>query len=243
MKRIGLLTLALVLALGSLGLAYAAWTDEITIQGTVDTGSVNLDVEKYSGTWVWKVPDLTDEIFVWYAEYESWPTEWPYPEDEAIACAFMRPATDNDPDDVEVVGEAMNIFPGVEFIADVVLHYNGSIPAIVQAVPIDLPYDPETMQGNALTAIMGWDHTQSPPVPGAIHDDAALGIMNAAGQYEWEGKDFYQGVQMHDCNKMWIKIVMNVPQDNDLQGLRAMWKVAIRATQWDEWPYDGWDAD
>jgi hypothetical protein len=40
MKKIGLLSLALVLALGALGIGYAAWTDNIFISGTVETGSV-----------------------------------------------------------------------------------------------------------------------------------------------------------------------------------------------------------
>ena len=38
MKRIGLLTLSLVLALGTLGVGYAAWTDTVYIEGTVETG-------------------------------------------------------------------------------------------------------------------------------------------------------------------------------------------------------------
>lgn len=40
MKRIGLLTVALVLALGSLGIAYAAWTDEVHVHGSVATGTL-----------------------------------------------------------------------------------------------------------------------------------------------------------------------------------------------------------
>jgi hypothetical protein len=40
MKKIGLLCLALVLALGSLGTAYAMWYEDLYIEGTVDTGEV-----------------------------------------------------------------------------------------------------------------------------------------------------------------------------------------------------------
>ncbi len=40
MKRIGLISLILVLALGALGVGYAAWTDTITISGTVSTGTL-----------------------------------------------------------------------------------------------------------------------------------------------------------------------------------------------------------
>lgn len=43
MKKIGIITLALVLALGSLGIGYAAWNKTMTITGTVAAG--NLDVE------------------------------------------------------------------------------------------------------------------------------------------------------------------------------------------------------
>jgi len=45
MKKFGLLCLALVLALGALGVGYAAWTDTIYIDGTVNTGKVCLEFE------------------------------------------------------------------------------------------------------------------------------------------------------------------------------------------------------
>jgi len=42
MKKIGLLCLALVLALGTLGLGYAAWIDTVYMEGPVDTGALIL---------------------------------------------------------------------------------------------------------------------------------------------------------------------------------------------------------
>jgi len=44
MKKIGLLCLALVLALGTLGVGYAMWSDEVIIEGTVDTGTLRLGI-------------------------------------------------------------------------------------------------------------------------------------------------------------------------------------------------------
>ena len=48
MKKIGILALALVLALGSLGVGYALWFETLFIEGTVNTGS--LDAEWSVGT-------------------------------------------------------------------------------------------------------------------------------------------------------------------------------------------------
>ena len=42
MKKIGLLSLALVLALGTLGVGYAMWFDTLEIDGTISTGSLEI---------------------------------------------------------------------------------------------------------------------------------------------------------------------------------------------------------
>lgn len=49
MKKIGVICIALVLALGSLGVGYAAWTDTVTIAGTVTTGDVNWEFSGMPG--------------------------------------------------------------------------------------------------------------------------------------------------------------------------------------------------
>jgi hypothetical protein len=43
MKRIGLLALVLVFVLGSLGVAFAMWSEELTIDTTVNTGDLDVD--------------------------------------------------------------------------------------------------------------------------------------------------------------------------------------------------------
>ena len=48
MKKIGLLSLAIVLALGALGAAYAPWTDEVEISQVVHTGSLEVGVFGYA---------------------------------------------------------------------------------------------------------------------------------------------------------------------------------------------------
>lgn len=41
MGKMGLLTLALVVTLGMMGVAYAKWSDTVTINGTVNTGTIS----------------------------------------------------------------------------------------------------------------------------------------------------------------------------------------------------------
>jgi hypothetical protein len=51
MKKIGLLCLALVLALGALGVSYAMWYEDLYISGTVNTGEVDWAFDCGTVTW------------------------------------------------------------------------------------------------------------------------------------------------------------------------------------------------
>jgi len=46
MKKFGILCLALVIALGALGVGYASWTDTVYINGTVSTGNLDLCIQE-----------------------------------------------------------------------------------------------------------------------------------------------------------------------------------------------------
>ena len=74
MKKFGLLLLAVVLALGALGTAYAMWSEDLFIDGTVNTG--DLDIGYYCG-WgeFWDTePDGKDVSYItkaWGADNKS----------------------------------------------------------------------------------------------------------------------------------------------------------------------------
>ena len=59
--KIGLLFLALVIALGGLGVGFAAWTDTITLQGTVNTAAVNWEITGSAWGVEWQEPCYDDE--------------------------------------------------------------------------------------------------------------------------------------------------------------------------------------
>jgi len=47
MKKLGLICLAIVMVLGTMGVGYAMWSDAIAISGTVQTGAVSIKFEKF----------------------------------------------------------------------------------------------------------------------------------------------------------------------------------------------------
>ena len=129
MKKIGLLCLALVLALGALGVGYAMWWDEVTIEGTVNTGSVEISIEGLSETYVYK--NVTSrEMLISY---------------EPLVGADLLLVASATAEDVSTATEKKvqmtfdNIFPTCEPIAaDVLLHYTGSVPAHVVLLEDDV---------------------------------------------------------------------------------------------------------
>ena len=59
MKKIGILILALVLAMGSLGVGYALWSDSLYIDGTINTGELDTCIVSIASDDVG--PDLGDD--------------------------------------------------------------------------------------------------------------------------------------------------------------------------------------
>ncbi len=50
MKKIGLLVLAMIMALGALGVGYAAWTSSVNVSATVSTGTVQVGIKDAGGS-------------------------------------------------------------------------------------------------------------------------------------------------------------------------------------------------
>jgi len=200
MKKIGLLSLALVLALGTLGVGYALWFDEVTIEGTVNTGNVEISIEGLSETYVYKNVTSGDMVM------SSVPLA------NLMYVASATSADMSTENEKKVTMTFNNIFPTEQpIIADVLLHYTGSIPA---HVALEEDVDPEIEP----YLVQRW------------------WVDNGTGPVEMD----IDGIQLHYCYLLYLEVYLDpvlLQQDGKLaQGLSGNFTKTIFVHQWNEEP-------
>ena len=242
MKKIGLLSLALVLALGALGVGYAAWTDTITIEGTVNTGSVGGSIEWVSGTWVYKVVGMEPDEMVVQHDRGSFKFRPPAPDGgELIAYAevlFWAEPLGGGPETVTVKFD--NLFPVIDqplwydFVVDILWHYDGSVPAKVNSIgDFVLNPDPGTNPEllDDLRCAMSMYRCTEDGMP--LDKDG-----NVLPLEDLRFADFIEpGDQLHYCDYVMILIGVDVPQDNTLMDLSGSFTFDLDVVQWNEYPH------
>ena len=215
MKKIGLLCLALVLALGALGVGYAAWIDTIYIEGTVNTGSVDINVVYYSGTDIYKDLDTEQMVTVyWVKDAEGvivWSSGDPPASRLLVASAYAEPGEKDD----TVTVTFNNTFPCETLFADFIVHYEGTVPAMVTA----------EIQTDDQWLIDLWDSGDA-GVYGALVDMS-------------EGFQFIEPIeklpiQMHYCDYAKVWLWFHLPQDDTLMNQTGSFNATITAIQWNE---------
>jgi predicted ribosomally synthesized peptide with SipW-like signal peptide len=226
MKKISMIMLALVVALGGLGIGYAAWTDTVTVTGTVNTGDVDLVVVDYSGTYVWKTPGIddptsgTNDITVetgWMSQIgnpaniagviDAFPNDGEADIDP-VACATA--VEGQTPDDIVVTFS--NLFPCIDFSADFLLHYEGSIPVKVSAETVEITGIPV----DAATVSYKWYESDE---TGAMLEE----ILDPM---------YYQ---LHYCDYVIVKVVVHVAQVPESMNITTgVINGEITVTQWNE---------
>jgi hypothetical protein len=247
MKKIGLFCLALVLALGALGVGYASWTDTIFIDGTVNTGSVDIEVIEYSGMWMWKLPGHTPEYYltdnVSYQPPAS-PDPSVYPEGYLVAYAKAEEGASG-ADYIDVTFDKLFPLDGVPFegddgdlrywwCADFIVHYNGTIPAIAEAEidSIDGGTSPflYTMADEGYITVYFYKLTGYNPETNTWTDQELIGC------------DDY--VQLHFCDYILCEMCIIIPQhpenyspphtQADFMNLDGGFSAHITVEQWNE---------
>ena len=241
-NKVGSIFLVSMLALAGLGMSYAGFTDAISVYGTVDTATVDIDwIGWYSGTWVWKVwgtgqPD--GEIYKFSGWVANKPTDaqvqdmFPGCQVEFVSESYAAAGTDYD-----VIMTYDNLFPCIDFEADFIFHYGGSIPAKINVAEIfpltEDPYD-ETAVG-FLTWLWNY-HLNNPGYGAWVEAYRAYPIYNGVNEIiGWninEEEPVDVGTQLHFCDYVYVKLVIHLPQDNLLQGLTGTFDGTIGVIQW-----------
>lgn len=229
--KLGAIFLISIMALAGVGAGYAAWTDTITIDGTVNTGDVDLDIVALSSTYVYKVPDhgiitlyelkdLQDNVLRQYV-YETntwyWPGNlWLEPEGSIlVASSVATPGTN----DNEIIATATNLFPCIYFGVDALLHYDGSIPVRISKAWIETT-DQWLLYliglGEAGVSVFTCEADGSNPVE--IPHDQVLGY------------------QLHDCNYIMVIIWIHILQDDFYMTVeQASFTGKLEVIQWNEY--------
>jgi predicted ribosomally synthesized peptide with SipW-like signal peptide len=284
MRKIGFIILALVLALGSIGIGYAAWTDTVTLEGTVKTGSVDINVVGYSWTLVYKiaVPDPNpDTLPPWPDETLIVRGKGPVPPDmtanagkgpdpvaddgtnldtmgydwELVAGATCEPA--DDPVDDAVIMKFWNLFPSIDFVADVILHYEGTVPVRVQVADVevlaeDANADPPIPDGTWLEEMFVLAPGGTPPASGAWISGWEWNYDNAPTDEFFPGSTgawipYAPGYQLHYCDAVLIEFGIHLPQTwpdghsnegevtTGLMNQSAAFKATLEVKQWNEY--------
>lgn len=196
--------MALVLALGTLGVGYALWWDEVTIEGIVHTGNVEITIEGLSETYVYKNL-ATREIVM---------SPTPIIDDPNlmyVASATAADTTAQQMDGAKTVQMTFdNIFPTADpIVADVLLHYTGSIPVHI--------YYTESFTGDDLSPYLVQQWL----------------TQNAAG--EWVETNL-SDIQLHFCDLVWLYVYLDgaalQAAGKDAQGLSGTFTKTIFAYQW-----------
>lgn len=255
MRRVMLLSLALVVALGGLGIGYAAWTDTVAFSGTVTTGEVDIDLTgEYSGTYVYKDLDETSatyeqRIIVRTETDENGtvltvlepveiagvivaiPAEW-----KLIASAQATgPGPNTDDDAVTVTFD--KLYPCIDFIADFKVHVYGTVPVKLALLPLEgeVGYYTPTVVGD--------------PDLDDVFLDPPDNTIPAIRVVYWDevGEVWLdiEEVQFEYCDEIWVGIIVHIPQDNDLMLASGTIAGRIVAVQWDKYDEDQaiWDLD
>jgi hypothetical protein len=227
MKKIGFLVLALVVALGGLGIGYAAWIDTVYINGTVTTGSLDLEVVEYSGMWFWKLPNEDPEYY-FTTDPNYTPTD---PDAFVVASAHSQMGSDDDHivmtfDNLFPLGDGFPMYyPDQRMVyqfawrANFVIHYVGTVPAIVDAEFTNAWGDAPTL----------WNYNFAWVVFERL-DPAYEGLPNQ-DPWDYRTYQYVDGpIQLEGCEYFLCWMCIEIPQDPT----NPVWGPAIPIPGWDQ---------
>jgi len=196
--------------------SYAGFTDTIVIDGTVTTGTVDLNIKGIVGTWVYKTEGHGMVVNIGPQDPDGSDPEPPMDMVELVA--FVNATVDlEDPDMVTVTWD--NLFPLEEngdFIFAMMLCYEGSIPARINALDVEV-----TSGGDWIEELID---------KGYITYGMFYGMVNQSiERIPVEVCD-----QLHDGDCFMLFVDADIEQNNSYQGLSGSATFSLEVIQWNE---------
>ena len=223
--KIGVIFIVVAMALAGVGAGYSAWFDTITIQGTVSTGSVEWHFIDYSGTYVWKIWDLGYEG-PWSPNYgtEIYVTDDPtyHPTQYGATTGFERVAyaeAVEGLDDHYAIVTYDNLFPSIDFEADVVIEYDGTVPGKINSITFTDPW-PDTDDEELIDCYTDLYID--------IYDGEDLIVENI-------DLALLMGYQLHYGYEIHVVMKIHLPQDDTLMSLSGSFNCDVEVIQWNEY--------
>jgi hypothetical protein len=223
MKKIGFLVMALVLALGGLGVGYAHWFDTITITQVVQTGEVScgvfgIAVEEYEDKEVCDV--VVDNVGFRFDKFVCAPSEALYTTGQQAHYASSTISIDN-------------LYPAHYVLEDWVISNAGTIP-----VKLEVTYTANDAQGlyNLLDVQLWRVYEVWVDEAGNCQEvllDSGAGKLNVVMPLII---DIVEGYQLHPCHSLVIYLDKILPQEGpqgeSTMGLSANFTMSIDCMQW-----------
>jgi len=219
--KLGAMFLISIMALAGVGIGYAAWTDTITIAGTVNTGSVTWHFmpSGYSGTWVYK--DLDDDS----CEMHTSPVHGNIIGQGTmnhilVARSYAEQTVGQNDHYATVVFQ--NIFPCDNepwcWNADLTIEYTGSVPGKINSIIM-----------NNLWPQGDWE---------ILLDQVTtltITVIPHVGSSYVIDQDDLGGLQLHQYDQVHIVMEICIPEDNAYEGISGDFNVDIGIIQWNEY--------
>jgi len=229
-RKYGFLCLALVLALGTMGIGYAAWTDTIFINGSVSTGTLCLEIE--DGTYgehnecdpsINNFPEEADLNWSgWIKQIGgiSCPAGYKFEEkpcsDKDVAYVTMTPVLDDNDNIVELVVTVYNAYPHYLSWLGFEVCNCGNIPVKIKA---------PTIEQSPFLLIEYRNGVGEQIEPGGCHE---ISLFVGVVQHEGYWRDGVGGP-----TDLWI--VDDPSQDILPENTPLTFTIEVEAIQWDEY--------
>ncbi|MDH4291732.1 MAG: hypothetical protein OEV56_03900 [Dehalococcoidia bacterium] len=217
MKKIGLICLALVLALGTLGAAFAAWTDTVVIGQTVNTGTLQAGV--------FAVQRHTEEKDICTVDVTNLGFKFVMPVVAVPLGALFEPGPYEFYDSATI--DIGNFYPSIYILEDFVIGVGGTVPVrlIVTPTIVDL----EGVYANMDLSWVIWKVSAD-----GVIESLAEGWGAAIGEFDMIVTAL-QGVQLHGGDVLIIYLDKHLQQTAP-QGATASLSLSVKAIQYNEYP-------